>query len=317
MSHNSNHTQNGASKPGASSNGYHPRPLDDLNERGRRIQQLVEKIESMPDPVTRAMLQECMEATLAFYGNGLERMLLIVKDLGMEGQKAYDKLINDNIVRGLLLIHGLHPLSLEIRLRQALDKVRPYMESHGGNVEVLSLENDFARLRLQGSCKSCPSSSVTMELAVRQAIEEACPDLQGFEVEGAIEPPPDGKTHKPYAAPDWTRIENASQLQNGGLMQVHAGEDPLILCKLDDQFYAYHDQCPACNMPLHLGTLEGGLLNCSLGHQYDVKQAGRSPSKPDLYLRPVPLLEGEEGVRVALARWEEPLAETVVEIPEP
>ena len=88
---------------------------------------------------------------------------------------------------GCCLIHDLHPVPLETRLREALDTVRPYMESHGGNVELLSLEDDVARLGLQGHCKTCPSSSVTLELAIRGAIEEACPDLMGIEVEG-LEP---------------------------------------------------------------------------------------------------------------------------------
>jgi Fe-S cluster biogenesis protein NfuA len=83
----------------------------------------------------------------------------------------------------LLLIHGLHPVSLEDRLLGALDKIRPYLQSHGGNVELLGFQNDVARLRLQGTCKTCPSSSLTLELAVRQVIEESCPDLAGFEVE--------------------------------------------------------------------------------------------------------------------------------------
>lgn len=302
MSHNGNgnHETNGEAQPAR-----HARPLDDLNERGRRIQRLVEQIEAFPDPTARVMLQECMESTLSFYGGGLERMLLIVKDLGPEGRKAYEKLINDNIVRGLLLIHGLHPLNLETRLRQALDKVRPYMESHGGNIELLGLENDHAQLRLKGSCNGCPSSSVTMELAIRQAIEEACPDLQGFEVEGAAEAQPNGEMHRPYAAPEWVPVENAAQLAEGGLMQAHVGGKPLVICKLDGKFYAYHDHCPACNMPLHLGILENGLLTCSLGHQYDARQAGRSPSHSETHLSPVPLLADENGVRVAVPRREE------------
>ena len=95
----------------------------------------------------------------------------------------------------LLLIHGL---CIRFRSRrgcvEALDKIRPYMESHGGNVELLSLEDDVARLRLQGHCKTCPSSAVTMELAIRGAIEEACPDLMGFEVEG-VEQMTAGRPH--------------------------------------------------------------------------------------------------------------------------
>ncbi len=61
------------------------------------------------------------------------------------------------------------------------------MESHGGNVELLGIEDGVARLRLEGSCKSCRASSSTLELAVRQALEAAAPDLEGMDVEGVIE----------------------------------------------------------------------------------------------------------------------------------
>jgi Fe-S cluster biogenesis protein NfuA len=152
-------------------------------EQGRRLQQLVQQAEQLHDPVARAIVHECLHSLLAFYGDGLARVLQVVQSSGTAGEHVYAELTEDPVVRGLLLIHGLHPLDLPTRLKQALDKVRPYMESHGGNVELLSLENDVARFRLQGACKTCPSSSVTMELALRRAIEEACPDLMGFEVE--------------------------------------------------------------------------------------------------------------------------------------
>ncbi len=164
-------------------NGTVSDPIDSMNSQGRRIQEIVAQIDAMPNPAARALMQECMESVLGFYGDGIARMMELVKRSGIGAQKAYNALLHDNVVRGLLLIHGLHPHDLATRLREALDKVRPYMESHGGNVELLGLENDFDRLRLQGSCKTCPSSAVTLELAVRSALEEACPDLAGFHVE--------------------------------------------------------------------------------------------------------------------------------------
>ncbi len=70
-------------------------------------------------------------------------------------------------------------------MHEALDTVRPYMESHGGNVELLSLERRASRgSRLRGSCSDCSASPVTLELAIKQALEEAAPDLEGLEVEG-------------------------------------------------------------------------------------------------------------------------------------
>jgi Fe-S cluster biogenesis protein NfuA len=156
----------------------------ELHERTKRIQELMERIERLPNPAAKALLQDCLEALLSLYGEGLDRVMAILGEKGASGEQMLSRVLGDSWIRGLLLIHGLHPSSLEQRLKDALDQVRPYMQSHGGSVELISLQGDFARLRLSGSCKSCPSSQVTLELAVRKALEENCPDLAGFEVVG-------------------------------------------------------------------------------------------------------------------------------------
>jgi Fe-S cluster biogenesis protein NfuA len=154
-----------------------------LNEQAARLQSLMEKVEQLPDPAARALTRQCLESILSLYGEGLARVLAIVQQNEKINTSIMDGLASDSTIAGLLLIHGLHPVDLPTRLQQALDRIRPYMESHGGNVELLGLDQGVARLRLKGTCKSCPSSSVTLELAVRSALEEACPDLAGFEVE--------------------------------------------------------------------------------------------------------------------------------------
>jgi len=162
-----------------------PENRGSVQQQGRRIQALIDRVDTVADSEARQLLHECLYLVLGLYGDGLARILQLVNNAGPEGERVREALVRDKLVRGLLLIHGLHPLSLELRLREALDKIRPYLQSHGGNVELISLQDDVARLRLQGTCKTCPSSSVTLELAVRQVIEEACPDLAGFEVDDA------------------------------------------------------------------------------------------------------------------------------------
>lgn len=168
---------------------FTPGPAHDTRNESKRIQELIERVEAISDPEARELVQECLRSLLALYGDGWARVLQLTNNAGIEGRKVRDALVQDKLVRSLLLIHGLHPQDLETRLRGALDKIRPYLESHGGNVELLGIQDEVARLRLQGTCKSCPSSSITLELAVRQCIEEACPDLQGFEVEGVTPRP--------------------------------------------------------------------------------------------------------------------------------
>lgn len=149
-----------------------------------RLQELLEQIQSQPNPAARVVLQECLESLLAFYGEGLSHILGHIGQADGSGEEILRRLLADPAVSALLLIHGLHPVPLEKRLRDALEKVRPYLQSHGGNIELLHLESEVAHVKLQGTCQTCPSSAVTLELAVRRAVEQACPDLVGFEVVG-------------------------------------------------------------------------------------------------------------------------------------
>jgi Fe-S cluster biogenesis protein NfuA len=160
-------------------------PPDELLER---VQELQARLEAAADATTRELAEELISAVVRMYGAGLERVLACLMEGGPEGERLALALADDPQVATLLLIHDLHPVSLEQRVLGALEQVRPYMESHGGNVELLSLEHGVARIRLRGSCSDCQASSVTLELAIKQALEEAAPDLEGLEVEGVAEP---------------------------------------------------------------------------------------------------------------------------------
>jgi Fe-S cluster biogenesis protein NfuA len=151
-----------------------------------RVQELLGSLDEIADPQAQARVGELVGAVLELYGAGLDRILGILTDAGDAGLPIRDELLDDGIVSSLLLIHGLYPVPLEERVVEALDSVRPFLASHGGNVELLSMEDGIARLQLQGSCNGCPSSAATLEHALREAIDAAAPDLLGLEVEGAV-----------------------------------------------------------------------------------------------------------------------------------
>jgi Fe-S cluster biogenesis protein NfuA len=151
-----------------------------------RVQDLLGSLDEIADPVAQQRVQELVGAVLELYGAGLDRILGVISDAGEPGLPIRDALLDDGIVASLLLIHGLFPVPLEERVTEALDSVRPFLASHGGNVQLLSVEDGIARLQLQGSCNGCPSSAATLEHALREAIDAAAPDLLGLEVEGAV-----------------------------------------------------------------------------------------------------------------------------------
>jgi len=160
-----------------------PQAPEELVER---VQDLLGSLDDIADPFAQQRVQELIGAVLELYGAGLDRILGVVRDAGEAGLPIREALLEDGIVASLLLIHGLFPVPLEERVIEALDSVRPFLASHGGNVELLSVQDGVARLQLQGSCNGCPSSAATLEHALREAIDAAAPDLLGLEVEGAV-----------------------------------------------------------------------------------------------------------------------------------
>jgi Fe-S cluster biogenesis protein NfuA len=150
-----------------------------------RLDSLLREVENIPDTQTRAHVREMVQAILELHAVGLERMLGQIAGEGEAGLALIEALARDDLVGGLLLLHGLHPLDLPTRVRQALEKVRPYLRSHGGNVELLAVDAGVVRLRMLGSCHGCPSSAMTLKLAIEEAIYALAPEVAAIEVEGA------------------------------------------------------------------------------------------------------------------------------------
>ena len=173
----------------------------DAQARFAEIDRLLVAVDRIAAPEARAAVQELVQTLLALHSEAMERTLEIVHESDLHGQALIDDLSADPLVGELMLLHGLHPLDLATRLELALDGVRPYMHSHGGDVELLAVTPEGgARLRLTGSCHGCPSSRVTLKYAVEEAVYAAAPDLIALEVEGVADAPPAPAGFVPLAA---------------------------------------------------------------------------------------------------------------------
>ena len=272
-----------------------------------RVQRLSERVERLEDPEARDAAQELVAAILEMHGAGLATIGGVLDEAGPAGEAAKAKLVADPVVASLLLIHDLYPVPLEQRVGEALEEVRPYMESHDGNVELLGVEDGVVRLRLAGSCDGCPASASTLELAIKEALEKAAPDLAGLEVEGLVEemPPPSG-IELPVIqngngrAPVWLSLD-APKPRAGEVSRVEVGGTAIALANVGESLLAFRDRCAACGEPIAAGHLKGGVLDCpSCERRFYLPRAGRSMDEERLLLEPVPLLESGGAVTVAV-----------------
>jgi Fe-S cluster biogenesis protein NfuA len=157
----------------------------EVRERIGRIEELIQDLESAHDPTLRATAQELVQAIMDLHGSALERMVALLRGSGAAGESTLEQFGRDELVRNLLLLYDLHPQELEARVLDALERTRPYLRSHGGNVELVSVDGGTrVRLKLLGSCHGCPSSSLTLKTAVEQAIREAAPEITAIVVDG-------------------------------------------------------------------------------------------------------------------------------------
>jgi Fe-S cluster biogenesis protein NfuA/nitrite reductase/ring-hydroxylating ferredoxin subunit len=285
--------------------------LDDREARERvaRVESLLEEVEALADPVARDRATDLVQALLDLYGEGLARIVERASERD-DGTLA-EALAGDELVSHLLLLHGMHPVPLRARVHEALDEVRPYLESHGGNVELLGVEQGIVRLRLEGSCSGCPSSAATLKLAIEDAIHKTAPDVERIEAVGSVEPPAapglvqlqiSDAVRARTQAGTWAAAGPLADLSGDGPCLRQVEGEPVLFVRLGRTTYAYRPGCPACGESLGDGALDGAQLRCAgCGNRYDVRHAGRALDADDVHLEPVPLLVDAGGlVKVAL-----------------
>ena len=155
--------------------------------RLRELESLLPEIEHLADSSVREKVGQLVQTVLEFHGEGLARLVeqLMHNDAG--GGLLVRKLAQDDLIGSLLILHGLHPLDLQARVLQALEKIAPLLKSHGGSVSLTNVSPEGeVYLRLEGSCHGCASSRVTLESSIESAIYASAPDVTAIHVEGLI-----------------------------------------------------------------------------------------------------------------------------------
>jgi Fe-S cluster biogenesis protein NfuA/nitrite reductase/ring-hydroxylating ferredoxin subunit len=285
--------------------------------RAERIEMLIQEVTELPDTHARATAEELVQALLDMYGEGLSRMLELITQSEVSGNELIKIFTQDDLLSSLFLLHELHPEDIETRVANALVEVRPYLKSHGGNVELVKIDNGVAYLRLEGSCHGCPSSTITLKLAIEEAIYKAAPDLVELQVEGVTDPPPRPGMPITFVPPrrrkndtltteqnaSWTMVGELNSLLEVTSKVIVVEGEPLLFCQIAGTYYAYHNHCGSCLASLDGSKIEGTTLICSsCGQQFDICHAGRSLDTSDIFLEPTPLLLENDKVKVALTK---------------
>jgi len=279
---------------------------------GARVEELLSAMRTGGFGGAAPAAEELVSLLVGLYGDGLSQIVTVLNAQGPAGAEMVAKLADDPLVENLLLLHGLHPLDVDARIQRALDRVRPYLGSHAGGVQYLGVTDGVARLRLEGSCHGCPSSTVTVQLAITTAVQDAAPEVGEVVVDGMTAPPEPALLQIGKRPPD-DRVQGGNgsswvQLPNIGppsSRPVSASADgvAVVVCAVRGTLYAYRDACAGCGASLAEGVLDRETLTCpGCGGRYNVRLAGQGLGGcvAGMHLEPLPLLADSQGVRVAV-----------------
>lgn len=280
---------------------------------GDRIQTLLDAT-AAGGVAARERAEQLVREVVELYGAGLSRIVALVDDPAL----IY-RLVGDDLVASLLLVHGLHPHDVYRRVSDALDGVRPYLGSHGGDVHLIGVVGDTVQLQFAGSCKSCPSSAVTLELAVEDAIRAAAPEISSIEVvapkaeadRSAAVIPAESLLAKVHAngGSAWHQVSDLAKLAAGEVGGFVVADVSVLACRVGEQVYAYRDHCPSCDGSLAGAALHrrlGGagteaVLRCPRCHaHFDVVHAGAGLDDTAAHLDPMPLLVRDGVLSIAV-----------------
>lgn len=147
-----------------------------------RIGELLATIEQA-DPEIRDPVLDMLDYLEAWHREGITRLATSMPADALESARG------DPVVAHLLdtYLGEDEDTDPEEIVREALDEIRPYVHSHGGEMELVAVSNGVVTLRLMGSCQGCPSSEVTLTQGVEQALRERWPGFRRLEVEGAAQ----------------------------------------------------------------------------------------------------------------------------------
>ncbi|MEO1087617.1 MAG: NifU family protein [Acidobacteriota bacterium] len=265
-----------------------PGPLEEL---ARGVDEALEAVESLEEPA-RAKALELKKAIEAFHKEGLTTMIRNLK-ADPRGLELLLEMVEDAGVYALFAMHGLVKADLATRVAQVLDATRPYLQSHGGDVELVAIEGGTAKVRLKGSCSGCSMSAVTLRNSVEEALTTRIPEIDSVEeVEDRVEPAlvSIGGLGRAKEAHGWCQGPSVDEISPAKPYRLDVDDKSVVLIRRGNRIQAFRNECAHQGLPIDGGSIdEDGTLTCPWhGFRFDAI-SGECMTSPAAQLEPLPL----------------------------
>jgi Fe-S cluster biogenesis protein NfuA/nitrite reductase/ring-hydroxylating ferredoxin subunit len=200
------------------------------------------------------------------------------------------------VARALLTMYDLAPVDDRVLVEEALDDVRPYIHSHGGEIEVLSVQDGVVHVRMSGACHGCAASALTLRRGIDTALREHYP---GFKEVVAHEP--EGEPATPLLQiedlrrPVFVDAGRMGEVAPGAMKGLVVGGVDVLLANVGGEIYGFRNACPVDGMALDSGRLAETVIVCPWHNcAYDARSGRRvdDADEPGLTVVPIAIRDG-------------------------
>lgn len=148
-----------------------------------RIEPLVQRAAALPDAAARAAALDLLQAVLDVHGAVVARLIELLVEAGEPGRELLARCGEDPLIGGLLILYGLHPIDLEARVLQAVEKLKPLLRAQSVEVSGVEVGAGGVQVTLAGAAPGCGGHAGGVSQKLEQAIWDAAPDAAAVHVE--------------------------------------------------------------------------------------------------------------------------------------
>ncbi|MCS6865892.1 MAG: NifU family protein [Gemmataceae bacterium] len=269
---------------------------DDLDALAAKVDQAAAAVRGLPEEARRRAwaLQAAVEE---IHKLGFTKIVRALK-ADPRGKEILWELVDDPVVRMLFAMHGLIRADLRTRAERVIEMIRPHIQSHGGDVTLLDVQDGIAHVRLSGSCTGCSMAAVTLRTTVEEALKEQCPEIT--EVRQVPAEPAEAVTFVPLGLPvtagkrdthGWIAGPTLAALATDRGTAVDTPAGSVLVIQAAGGVRAYRNQCPHQGLPLEGGKIdpEANTLACPWhGFRFDC-DTGECLTAPAVQLEQFPV----------------------------
>jgi len=258
----------------------------DLQSSLQELDFRIRSLEQLPYPEARDGFFAVLQLVDQVHRQGMQNLAQRLKDADL-----WESCLEDEAVSVVMNLYDLVELSETDQAEQALNMVRPYIESHGGKVEMTHVEEGTVHIRLTGACESCSASAETLKHGVEAALKEG---FSGFK-EMVVEEVKTEESLLPIIdlqlnAPVFSDILPLEELPEGEPKVVDADGIPVLLVRRDGEVYCFEPTCAACGGPLKDCMISGNILMCGRYNcSFDIRSGRRVDGGEPSTLRVFPV----------------------------